>query len=318
MRKLMRKIRRFHNKTFSEQIFGRIFSCMHKNRPSKTAELAAFTRHQALCCPEVSAICADPFARLFLGWSLFFPYWFTRLILRIDRLHGWLKGKQPLGFMFPICRHRFMNDQLRASIDEGYTQIILIGAGYDTTAIRYQNRMLQSAFIEIDHPATQGRKIRILNAHSEIKPEFVKYLSADLSNSRLSQILKDIISPDKKCLVLAEGLLSYLAMPVLTQLVMDAAQVSKQVRFAADYRYKALTQPTVPERARSWLRDFSSKGESYTSFFDPKEMEDLVRRAGFTITDHKNLADVWQGLCPELAVPNHLINVAGIIAGQKG
>jgi methyltransferase (TIGR00027 family) len=291
---------------------------MHANRPSKTAELAAFTRYQALCCPEVSAICADPFARLFLGRSLFFPYWYTRLVVRIDRPQGWLKGKQPLGMMFPICRHRFVNDVMRASLDEGYNQIILVGAGYDSTAMRYRNRLSQSTFIEIDHPATQKRKLKILNAYKEIMPGFIKYLPADLSASGLSPILKDVISPDKKSLIIVEGLLSYLKMPALTQLVMDTAQVSQQVRFAADYRYKALTQTTIPDRARSWLRDFSSKGESYTSFFDPKEMEELVRRAGFVVSEHKNLADVWHGLCPDLAVPNHLINAAGIIVGQKG
>ena len=52
-------------------------------------------------------------------------------------------------------RHRFSEDCMRAALDRGVRQIVLLGAGLDTFALREPGIASRVRFIEIDHPDSQ-------------------------------------------------------------------------------------------------------------------------------------------------------------------
>lgn len=63
-----------------------------------------------------------------------------------------------------VLRKRFIEERVIEAIASGVTQVINIGAGFDTLAWRLQARYRAVSFIEIDHPATQP-PVRIKRKH---------------------------------------------------------------------------------------------------------------------------------------------------------
>ena len=55
-----------------------------------------------------------------------------------------------------MLRKRLIEEVVRASLTEGVEQVVIIGAGFDTLALRLCAGFPRTNFIEIDHPATQS------------------------------------------------------------------------------------------------------------------------------------------------------------------
>jgi len=79
-----------------------------------------------------------------------------------------------------ITRSRFAEDALAAAIARGVRQTVLIGAGFDSYALRRPPAAKDVAVFEIDHPATQGMKRKCLAASGVVVPGAVHFLAADL------------------------------------------------------------------------------------------------------------------------------------------
>jgi methyltransferase (TIGR00027 family) len=109
-----------------------------------------------------------------------------------------------------VLRKKYIEDQVRDAIDGGVTQIVNIGAGFDTLAWRLSRRMPSVNFIEIDHPATSTEKQSALSA--DTVPN-LHLLAADLSRERLESALGsyDGFDPARKTLYISEGVLMYLS-----------------------------------------------------------------------------------------------------------
>ena len=63
---------------------------------------------------------------------------------------------------FEAFAHRkaFFERQVRAGIEAGATQVLVLGAGYDTLGWRLSQEFHGVTFFEVDHPATAGLKAK--------------------------------------------------------------------------------------------------------------------------------------------------------------
>ena len=60
------------------------------------------------------------------------------------------------------ARTRFFDEQVLAALDRGIRQVVIAGAGYDDRALRFRSPGVR--YFELDHPATQADKRRLLAA----------------------------------------------------------------------------------------------------------------------------------------------------------
>jgi len=79
-----------------------------------------------------------------------------------------------------IIRSRYAEDALHRAVSRGVRQYVLIGAGFDSYALRAppSDDMM---IIEIDHPATQLLKRRCLAASGVVLPDSTHLIPSDLS-----------------------------------------------------------------------------------------------------------------------------------------
>jgi len=88
-----------------------------------------------------------------------------------------------------VIRSRYAEDALHAAVERGIRQYVLIGAGFDSFALRRPAFAETLEILEIDHPATQQLKLQRIKACGITLPPSVHFIAADLANESLSTAL---------------------------------------------------------------------------------------------------------------------------------
>ena len=230
----------------------------------------------------------------------------------------WKKGLNSVGFLLAICRHRFMEDIMLENTKAGFKQVVLLGAGYDTSYRRNQSFLGEVRFIEIDHPNTQKRKIKILVKKSPEILEKVVYVGLDLEKDDLDSALvgRDLVDSEP-VLVIAEGVLSYLPGDTFDKVLQWVADLADHVCFVADYRLQQMTDKDAPLTVKRWRKEFGFMHENYNSFFSYETMEKKLINFGFRIKRHLHLANLWKEYTGD-RVPGHLMHTAGVFIAEHG
>jgi methyltransferase (TIGR00027 family) len=64
-----------------------------------------------------------------------------------------------VGYASVVIRSRYTEDALKEAVEKGRRQYVLIGAGFDSFALRRPTFSKDVEIFEIDHPATQTLKL---------------------------------------------------------------------------------------------------------------------------------------------------------------
>ena len=88
-----------------------------------------------------------------------------------------------------ITRTRYAEDALRIAVAKGVAQYVLIGAGFDSFALRRPPFAAALQIFEIDFPATQALKMERIDACGVPLPESVHFIAADLAQQSVAAAL---------------------------------------------------------------------------------------------------------------------------------
>ena len=108
-------------------------------------------------------------------------------------------------------RKAYIERKIREALTEGVTQVINIGAGFDTLLYRLARQYPELNCIEVDHPATQKIKREALTQPA-LKLSNLHFLSVDFTHQPLDDELGSFtpFDPFQHTLCLLEGVLMYL------------------------------------------------------------------------------------------------------------
>lgn len=122
-----------------------------------------------------------------------------------------LSPQIPAGsYEFLISRIKYIDEffQLRAS---EFANIFILGAGFDSRAIRFQNQLQQSRIFELDHPISQKNKIAKIQELKIPTLSNLSYIPIDFNQQNLAQAFQKLpIEQGEKSLFILEGLIMYL------------------------------------------------------------------------------------------------------------
>ncbi len=129
---------------------------------------------------------------------------------------------------FEAFAHRkaFCEHQVRDGIDAGASQVLVLGAGYDTMGWRLAPEFPSVNFFEIDHPATARCKAKGIDAMGQRDNLFL--MAADLSKRKLMHVLKanESWKQGGRTVIVAEGLVMYLPPEAVCELFYQCAVVT--------------------------------------------------------------------------------------------
>lgn len=258
---------------------------------SKTAELSAMIRAVATRNKLGKSIFNDPYSKLFIGKRTSVIYYYN-LVLSFINPHFWNTGMNSVGYLLSLCRHRFIYDKLIHAMKSGTSQFIFIGAGYDTTYLNLKNSITSQTFIELDFPATQKRKKKILSRNGFETPNLM-FNEIDLKKESVKDVLKaEHLDYNKETFIVIEGVLSYLMKNEIEQLINELSALFVNSIIIADYRMHGLEEKKNLLAAQ-WLSTFSKYNERYVSFFSTDEIEILIKNSGFKLVKNIDLLDLW-------------------------
>jgi methyltransferase (TIGR00027 family) len=115
------------------------------------------------------------------------------------------------------ARTRFIDTLVVDAIEAGIRQVVICGAGYDDRALRFRTSGVR--FFELDHPATQQDKARLLGELGAGAAD-VRLASVDFRDDDVGAVLERAGHvATEASLFIAEGLLVYLDRRVCERLV---------------------------------------------------------------------------------------------------
>jgi methyltransferase (TIGR00027 family) len=265
---------------------GTRIATSHSDTAEATAAMRAAESRQA----ERRRLVDDPIAR-YLVRRL--PY---RLPLRSAALArlvlGALDRRCPGLHGHIVLRSRYADDVVRAALDAGAGQVVLLGAGFDTTAYRLPG---PATVFEVDVPTTQATKRqRLARVPHEPVTEPV-YVPCDFATDRLADRLVEAgIDRSVPTVFTWMGVVTYLTMEAFHSTVADvAACAAAGSRLVVDYVEAPVVDGTTTNRGgRRMAQMVARRGEPLRTGFTPDTLRAALAEHGAVVDDDADLAEL--------------------------
>jgi methyltransferase (TIGR00027 family) len=124
------------------------------------------------------------------------------------------QGETYSSFFFVNARTHYIDAALKKAAAGGVTQVVVLGAGFDSRGYRFRSSHPQLQFYEVDLPATiEAKKARLREALGAL-PDYVRYAPIDFNAQKLEDVLPPLgYDRKQKTFFLLEGVVMYVVEP---------------------------------------------------------------------------------------------------------
>ena len=284
---------------------------MDAERHSRTAHGVALHRaaHQLLDRPPIFA---DPLALAVVGTR-------ARRALEADPLRWERRPFADRLRAFLAVRSRLAEDALAAAVAGGVTQYVVLGAGLDTFALRDPYGSLR--VFEVDHPATQAWKRRLLAEAGLAPPPSLAFVPVDFERQDLAHELAAAgFDPSRGAAVAWLGVVPYLERDaVLATLQWAAGAVGDAGVLVFDYGAPA-PRWHIGLRLAAWrlASRVAAAGEPFRTLFRPAELAEVLRGSGFGDVEDLDGDALTERFCSGRADGLKVGGLAHVVVSRRG
>ena len=260
---------------------------MEAQKPSRSAGIIAAHRAVESARSHEARICYDPFARRFL------PPRFTvigeseipeetALKLFNDIVPGFHE--------FFLARTRYIDDCLQKHVGQGLEQLIILGAGYDSRAYRFEELKNDIKVFEVDHPVTPRVKKEKLSEIFGALPDHVTYVPVDFHKDDLRSCLSvHGYDGHLRTLFVWEGVTMYIEPQAVDETLAFVSQNSgKGSSIIFDYTYHDVVSGRHDRKeAKEWLKITEKAGEPLLFGIRDGDLEKFLSERNF-----RNIKDI--------------------------
>jgi methyltransferase (TIGR00027 family) len=160
--------------------------------------------------------------------------------------------------MMMIIRTRFIEGRLEQAIRDGVSQVVILGAGFDTRAYRLADLLKNARVFEVDQPSTQEyKKRRVRETGIEVPPNLT-YVPVDFRHDKLGDVLNAAgYDSALKTFFIWEGVTMYLPEEAVEQTLRWVAAQAPGSAIVFDFVgamvikfFASVDLTTLPEAAR--------------------------------------------------------------------
>jgi methyltransferase (TIGR00027 family) len=275
-------------------------------RISGTARNMAAFRALESAKPAGERLFSDPYATHFLSPTQRFLVACSRLSGFRRLVEGYADRRAPGARTSGIARTRLIDDWINQEIENGAGQLVVLGAGFDTRALRLRS-LAKTRVIEIDRPAMIAYKNRVLGAEGGDRQHLARVQVDFLKDSLGECLLKADYKRSLKTLFLWEGVTNYLddgSVAAVFAFVAANAPPGSRIVFtyihsdAVDGRFDAPGLHVL-------LASLRRSGEPWTFGFDPGALPAYLDARGLKLVLDLGAAEYrrlyWKAM-PERAI----------------
>jgi methyltransferase (TIGR00027 family) len=165
---------------------------------------------------------------------------------------------------FMTVRTRFIDAALERAIADGATQVVILGAGFDSHAYRFQELLANTRVFEVDRPATQAfKRQRVVEALGG-PPANLTYAAIDFEREDLpGGLARYGHDPSQRTFFIMEGLVMYLPEAAVRATLTFVASHAPGSSVVFDFFYA----PTVEKIAQLKTLEMPAAAKTFANRF---------------------------------------------------
>jgi methyltransferase (TIGR00027 family) len=285
-------------------------------RRSETAEIVCAQRAAETLRPADRRLIDDPYARYFLTKGAYRLLCSARATAKLTRA---VFDRRYPGYMaIVLLRNRWYEDLLARAVADGIEQVVLLGAGYDSTSMRLD--LGGATLFEVDAPPTQAAKREVIERNGLTVCGDVRYVSCDFERDSLPDRLREHgFDPGIPSLIAWWGVSFFLTEEGVRQTAADVASLATAgSRFVFDYLDASVVEGTTTLRGAARARAAVAKrGESYKFGLTRDGAAAFVRSYGFAVEQNLSITDLARMFGGRRGFPYSIDDFFGVITGKR-
>lgn len=236
--------------------------------------------------PADERVIEDPYAHFYSGEVG------TRMVAAMARINPAIRK----GI---VLRARYFDDYSRQCLNEGFEQVVLLGAGYDSRYLRMKEFHSVQVY-ELDLASTQAIKKALTRRLLGRIPANVKYVATDFSKDSITnKLLGAGFDRRKRTLFIWEGVTLFLNQEIVAETLGRLAELRPGNRVIFDFIPPELVDDETDYQGnRQLLQLCASINEPLTFGCDPDKMKALLPTLGYgsiNIVDMRNINQQYGG-----------------------
>jgi methyltransferase (TIGR00027 family) len=252
--------------------------------------------------PSSLRIIDDPYAAKFLVNPVFrfiagSPL-LSRLLLRL--MSYWAPGGQEL----LTIRPRLVDDLASQLAQSGLKQIVILGAGFDTMAMRIKDYLRGVTVFEVDHPATQVVKRAAMGRIGE--PANIRFVEVDFERDDFAEKLSEAgFDPANQSLIVWVGVSYYLTARAVARTLEQIATLSRTgTKLVWDYLQAEVIDGTTQNHdALDKARRAAQLGEPWLFGLKTDQVKHYLAQFGFELGRDYEPGELRARYCPRRQTP---------------
>ena len=194
-------------------------------------------------------------------------------------------------YEYVIARTKYIDSIFKEALMQHFDQILILGAGFDTRALRFHEPGGKTKIFELDATTTQQAKITQYRKRGLKVPPNLAFIPIDFDKESLSAKLEEAgFEKHKRSLFILEGLLMYLqpeSVDETFRIIQDFAGAGSQVVF--DHVYSSvLRHEGVYEDERKIVEQVSRAGEKWTFGIEKGRVEQFLSKYDLRLCEQKD------------------------------
>ncbi|MEW5923782.1 MAG: SAM-dependent methyltransferase [Candidatus Zixiibacteriota bacterium] len=181
-----------------------------------------------------------------------------------------------------VLRARYMDDYSKQCMNDGYEQVVLMGAGYDSRYLRIKEFQNVRVF-ELDLESTQLIKKALTRKLLGRLPGNVTYVTIDFSKDSITERLMTAgFACHKKTLFIWEGVTLFLNQEIISETLGRLAEIGPDNRIVFDFVPPELIDDETDYKGNRLLLDLcASIKEPLTFGCTPDNMKTILHSTGY-------------------------------------
>ncbi len=190
-----------------------------------------------------------------------------------------------------IARTRYIDAVFEQAVTAGFPQALLVGAGFDTRAIRFYSGTRGMHVYELDAATTQEAKLQQYRARHIVVPPSAHFIPIDFEKESFPAKLKEGgFRAGVKTLVVAEGVFQYLTPETARETLRSiSALVPAGSWLVFDYAHASVLRGEGGQHGEKGVTDSLQKmGEAWRFGLEEREVGPLLAAHGFAMVEIKS------------------------------
>jgi methyltransferase (TIGR00027 family) len=198
------------------------------------------------------------------------------------KMVAWMQAINPSIRKAIVLRARFMDDYSCQCLNEGFEQVVLLGAGYDSRCLRL-DEFRSAKIFELDLDSTQVIKKTLTRRLLGKLPDNVVYVSLDFSKDSVTEkLIRAGFRKHAKTLFIWEGVTLFLNKDIVQETLGRLTEMGAGNRVVFDFLPPELIDNETEYKGnRELLELCAAVQEPLTFGFRPERMKGMLRGLGY-------------------------------------